>query len=343
MTIGRTLRTSLPVVALLLSGAAALYCWHFGLPPSRSTTLLSRSTHGDYEKATFSFEHGVRDDADLSLTRNDWDIQFGNGGDRFTVTMVADDRSRITDLGSMPWPAMALRRLPDLPAHPAPAREPPVAVIPGHVYLVHIVDRNTDLYALLRVESLVPGDRVDVSWRLTSPDAQPWWPAVGLQAAIALALAWSVSACVLLAVRGGVGARRRRRGLCPKCGYVPGGSAVCSECGAPVPADAIVDPTLDDLARLRSIVDGTLLPAGFRVDAEASSAGAGDDVVVYERDDLRVRFVWDARHGSGRLHRREADEEHWTPVGPEILEAPAARMQRMAREQWAPALAALAR
>ena len=37
------------------------------------------------------------------MTRDDWDLQFGKGGDSFSVTMVTDDRSRIVDLGVGTW------------------------------------------------------------------------------------------------------------------------------------------------------------------------------------------------------------------------------------------------
>lgn len=129
--------------------------------------LLSRRTHDDYEKATFSFEHGVRDDPDRSITRNDWDLQFGNGGDRFSVTMVTDDRSRLVDLGPLTWGEIDDAQLAIPEPHPDPEiDEPSRRVVVGHVYLVRTVDRETDLVALLRVESLIPDDRVTFSWRL---------------------------------------------------------------------------------------------------------------------------------------------------------------------------------
>lgn len=73
-----------------------------------TVTLLARSKHEDYEAATFSFQHGLRDDPDLAITRNDWDVQFGNGRDEFTVQMVTDDRSQIAD----PSVPTCLRQLP---------------------------------------------------------------------------------------------------------------------------------------------------------------------------------------------------------------------------------------
>jgi len=126
-----------------------------------SATLLSRDKHGDLNKAVFSFEHGHRDEA---LAGNDWDVEFGNGGDGFNVTMATDDRSRIRDLGWMQWSGLDLATLPHLPAHPEPAREPQAKAFQGHIYMVHTKDENSDLHVLFRVEKLFPGDRAELSW-----------------------------------------------------------------------------------------------------------------------------------------------------------------------------------
>lgn len=127
-----------------------------------TVTLLSRSRHNDYQKATFSFEHGLRDDP-RGVTRNDWDLQYGNGGDQFSVTMVTDDRSRLADLGKHTW--AELKRVPALHPHPTPTREPALAAKVGHIYLVRTRDRESDLYALFRVEKLLENDRVTISWK----------------------------------------------------------------------------------------------------------------------------------------------------------------------------------
>lgn len=146
------------VLAGVLSGCAS--------PAVQRGELLSRTRHGSYDTATYSFEHALRDDPDHRITRNDWDLEFGNGADVFNVTMVTDDRSRIVDLGSYTWADLEDVAAPIPEAHPEPTREAPVAVIPGHVYVVHTVDSDTDLVALVRVETLVPGDRVTFTWRL---------------------------------------------------------------------------------------------------------------------------------------------------------------------------------
>ncbi|MDA1056141.1 MAG: hypothetical protein O3C40_37660 [Planctomycetota bacterium] len=128
-------------------------------------TLFSRTVHRDYQKATFSFEFGLRDDP-AYLHANDWDLQYGNGGEQFHVTMVSDDRSRIVDLGKMDWEQLDTARLAKLPPHPQPRREfVPTAL--GHIYVVHTVDRNTDLYALFRVEAVQQQQGTcDITWRL---------------------------------------------------------------------------------------------------------------------------------------------------------------------------------
>jgi hypothetical protein len=153
---------------MILVGVVAAF-WagprFLGWSQVKSAVLLSRSKHNDWDKATFSFEYGIRDDP-KHVPRNDMDIEFGNGGDLFGVTMVTDDCSRILDLGKMSWREVRLENLPSLPAHPSPAREPQVPAIQGHMYMVHTKDSDTDTHALFRVESLTPGDRCRISWRM---------------------------------------------------------------------------------------------------------------------------------------------------------------------------------
>jgi len=134
----------------------------------RTVTLVARRiTNGvdNYVDAAFSFEFGMNGVGALSLTRNDWDILFGNRPDRdtFGVTMVVDDRSRIRDLGALNWGDSF--QVPVVPAYPVPTREPDVDAIVGHMYVVHTKDTNTDLYALFRVEALEPGKSVTISWK----------------------------------------------------------------------------------------------------------------------------------------------------------------------------------
>jgi len=140
----------------------------------RRVTLVSRKKTNDddnYVNATFSFEHGVNGAEARALTRNDWDILFGNSTepDSFDVTMVTDDCSRILDLGAFNWGETFT--VPLLRAHRVPTREPSVKAVVGHMYVVHTKDRETDMYALFRVEALEPGKSVTISWkRIQSPE-----------------------------------------------------------------------------------------------------------------------------------------------------------------------------
>jgi hypothetical protein len=119
----------------------------------------------NYVDACFSFEFGTNGEAALPLTRNDWDIQFGNSPDKdqFNVSMVGDDRSRIMDLGALNWSDNF--QVPQLTPQPVPAIEPSVTAVVGHMYVVHTKDNDTDLYALFRVEALNPLKSVTITWK----------------------------------------------------------------------------------------------------------------------------------------------------------------------------------
>src|SRR5688572_6452298 len=142
--------------------------------PRLVTLAARRVTNGqdNFVDSVFSFEHGVNGAEAVPLTRNDWDIQFGNNPslDAFTVTMVVDDRSRIQDMGALNWGDAF--QVPVISAHPVPTTEPPVNAVVGHMYVVHTRDSNTDLYALFRVEALEPGKSVTISWKsVQSPES----------------------------------------------------------------------------------------------------------------------------------------------------------------------------
>ena len=140
----------------------------------RFVTLVARrlvNGQDTYVNACFSFEHGMNGEAALRFTRNDWDILFGNSPsyDAFNVTTVGDDRSRIQDLGPLNWTDTF--QVPVLTPHPAPAIEPEVLAVVGHMYVVHTKDRETDLYALFRVEALNPLTSITISWKsVPSPE-----------------------------------------------------------------------------------------------------------------------------------------------------------------------------
>lgn len=48
-----------------------------------------------------------------------------------------------------------------------------VKAVPGHMYVIHVVDDTRDFYALFRVESLVRGDNCTISWQLISAPKNP--------------------------------------------------------------------------------------------------------------------------------------------------------------------------
>jgi hypothetical protein len=135
--------------------------------PRQVTLPARRITNGqdNYVDSAFSFEFGTNGVGALPLTRNDWDIQFGNrpNRDTFGVTMVVDDCSRIRDLGALNWGDSF--QVPVIPAYPVPTDEPDLDAIVGHMYVVHTKDTETDLYFLFRVEALEPLKSVTISWK----------------------------------------------------------------------------------------------------------------------------------------------------------------------------------
>jgi len=156
------------VFVMIINGRAITYSQDINSQP-KIVTLYKRQTvdgKDNYTKAAFSFKHGINGDEALKLTRNNWDLLFGNSPtpDAFDVSMVTDDCSRIKDLGNFDWADAFV--IPALPEHPEPAREPSVKAIVGHMYLVHTKDRDNDHYALFRVESLDPNCSVTISWKL---------------------------------------------------------------------------------------------------------------------------------------------------------------------------------
>ncbi|HEY0099807.1 MAG TPA: hypothetical protein VGB76_12745 [Pyrinomonadaceae bacterium] len=167
---------SFVVAACVLSGGQWVFSQTVNNEPRFVTLQARRKTdvQDNYVEAAFSFEHGVNGKEALRITHNDWDLLFGNSfvADTFDVTMVTDDCSRIKDLGEFGW--YDSFKVPVLPAHDKPTREPSVRAVVGHMYVVHTKDRETDLYALFRVEALEPGTSVTISWkRVPPPENEP--------------------------------------------------------------------------------------------------------------------------------------------------------------------------
>jgi hypothetical protein len=143
------------------------------LEPRQVTLPARRVINGqdNFADACFSFEFGLNGEANVRLTRNDWDILFGNSPDKdtFQVTLAGDDRSRIQDMGPLNWSDSF--QVPVLIPLPAPANTPGIDAVVGHMYVVHTKDTTTDLYALFRVEALVPLTSVTISWKsVQSPE-----------------------------------------------------------------------------------------------------------------------------------------------------------------------------
>lgn len=182
------------VVALLASASFTTAFGQIGTTEPQTVTLLSRAKYQDYDKATFSFKHGVRDDPGALITKNDWDLLYGNltfnhDSDWFTVAMASDDRSQIKDLGEMTWAEVS--NVPLLPPCPETnerctmlrlarnAEGKIVSDVNGHtakafvhhMYVAHIKDRRSDFYVMFRVEELQPNDSCTISWKLVpSPE-----------------------------------------------------------------------------------------------------------------------------------------------------------------------------
>ena len=127
-------------------------------PNKSQEVLLSRRKFRSYEQATFSFRHGVRDDADWKRTRNNWDLEFGNGNDTLNVHMVTDDRSTITDLGEATWLALAKRK------QVAEGRGSSVTADYKHVYLVRTQDSEGLYFSFVRVAAIQPGTACHIEW-----------------------------------------------------------------------------------------------------------------------------------------------------------------------------------
>jgi len=62
---------------------------------------------------------------------------------------------------------------PSGPKHDGKPKVDPLFVkaIPGHMYVIHVVDDNNDFYVLFRVEALETGDNCTISWKLITAPA----------------------------------------------------------------------------------------------------------------------------------------------------------------------------
>ena len=157
---------------------------------SGTVTLFSRVNYQDpesegYDKSAFSFKHQLRSDVGKKITRNHYELLYGyinmNGdSDWFSLSMLEGERSRIKDLGPLNWndivnlPLLSLEagreegiRFPSKTETLEESSKGRVTqVVLGHVYLVRSKDSKSDFHVLIRVEDLLPSDRVTISWRV---------------------------------------------------------------------------------------------------------------------------------------------------------------------------------
>lgn len=160
----------------------------------KQITLFSRNKYqGEsegYGKSAFSFKHGVRSDVGFDVTRNSYELEYGgysfnDDSDWFQVSMITDDCSRIKDLGAMNWSDVSY--VPVVLASVEPHRGVKGLVrgvpfeetsdgqithaVTGHMYVVHTKEGERDMYAMFRVDELVPNDRCTISWKVVpSPE-----------------------------------------------------------------------------------------------------------------------------------------------------------------------------
>ncbi len=124
-----------------------------------AATLCDRGYYLDYERATFSFLHGTRDDPAPQIVRNDWDIYFTSG--RFRVDIVTDDQSVIADLGELS--PRDFGRLSQFPTEFAGD----CAIAEGHAYYIGTRDTDSDLATVIFVRSHEPGRTCEFDWYTT--------------------------------------------------------------------------------------------------------------------------------------------------------------------------------
>ena len=130
---------------------------HLQLAPA---TLLDRSYYDSYELATFSFLHGTRDDPDLRITRNDWDLSLS--GSQFYVNTVVDDRSRIVDLTAISPHEIGVAL--DWGFEFTSER---IDVHQDHTYVILTRDADSSLATVLHVTEYIPGRRCVFEWLST--------------------------------------------------------------------------------------------------------------------------------------------------------------------------------
>ncbi|HEV2762196.1 MAG TPA: hypothetical protein VGV38_04310, partial [Pyrinomonadaceae bacterium] len=158
----------------------------------RTATLLPHAK-SDFYKATFNFALGVRGDSTQPPMRNRFHLHYGSftydgDSDWIQIPRGHDSLSRIKDLGRLGW--TDVYDVPFLPALQVPydgalmlssrggalvlsPEDTIVKAVAGHLYLVRVKDRETDLYAMFRIESLKPSEECHISWKVVPSPEQP--------------------------------------------------------------------------------------------------------------------------------------------------------------------------
>lgn len=157
--------------------------------PTHTATLFAQITQHDYDRASFSFELGLLGDEKFPERRAHYDLRYGGvfmDGEYWFDMPLSGSQSLLQDLGEMSW--ADVYHVPVLFASPAPheggvsvrfedgkvAEVSPAGVnvraVAGHLYVLHVKDRDSDFYVMFRVESLDPKGECTISWkRVPSP------------------------------------------------------------------------------------------------------------------------------------------------------------------------------
>ena len=172
----KNLLTNLFLIMIVL-GSGVLTSAQTPSEEIKTGKLLKRAIENgvdNYVYATFSFKFGGNGPEVQKLCRNNWDILFGNSvlDDGIDVTMAGDDRSRMKDLGKYKWEQLSY--VPRLSAFEEPDRQEAVRALMGHIYLIHVRDRDNNHYALFRIDRLISDESIDISWKVISPPTGPY-------------------------------------------------------------------------------------------------------------------------------------------------------------------------
>jgi len=271
--------------------------------------LFDRSYYDDYELATFSFEHGVRDDPDLSITRNKWDLQFTHG--EFDTM---NPRSVIVDLGPIEPASFGSAELPTIvPAQRCKVRE-------GHACFVGTNDQDTALATVIFVREHEVGRTCRFDWfttdgtgrwqgSLADPGKGKAWADVLVELYGSMRTAQNLRAMtrpsVCWQLRGGAGGGNPRR---IDLAGVPN---MYVDARSQQPLDVVTPPTMDERCQAWSDGGGTV-PVGSvfvitRIDygggARGDSNGHGEfrivvndqEVVKFDASTTPIAGTWTGR------------------------------------------------